>query len=172
MEQFAFPIQWIITIPFVAIVVYAAASDFQIQTIPNWTAVALALLFLPASYIWQLDGTETALRYSVGISLFAGGALLFARGFIGGGDVKMIAATGLWFGWQGLLIYLFTVTLMGGVLALTVLILRKYFSTVPFLADLPWMNDQPGQGQSLPYGVAIGTASIFLYFNLGPDVAV
>ena len=167
MDLFSFPLHWFVTISFVAVITYAAVSDFLTQIIPNWTAIALALLFLPAGYLWQLGGAEIALRYSVGLALFAGGALLFARGIIGGGDVKLIAASGLWFGWESLLAYLFAVTLMGGVLAIIIVVLKKYFSAIQFLAELPWMKDAEGQGQSLPYGVAIGAASIFLYFNLG-----
>ena len=167
MDLFAFPLHWFVTITFVTVIAYAAVSDFLSQIIPNWTAIVLALLFLPAGYLWQLGGAEIALRYSVGLSLFAGGALLFTGGILGGGDVKLIAATGLWFGWKSVLAYLFAVTLMGGVLAITVIILKKYFSAAPFLAGLPWMSGAEGQGQSLPYGVAIGAASIFLFFKLG-----
>lgn len=167
MDLFAFPLHWFVTIIFVAVIAYAAVSDFLAQIIPNWTAIVLALLFLPAGYLWQLGGAEIALHYSVGLALFAAGALLFAGGFLGGGDVKLIAATGFWFGWKNLLAYLLTATVMGGVLAIIIVILKKYFSAAPYLANLPWMKGADGQGQSLPYGVAIGAASVLLFFNLG-----
>ena len=49
---------------------------------------------------------------------------MFAAGKLGGGDVKLLAATGLWFDFHGALWMLICVAISGGILALVVLILR------------------------------------------------
>ena len=44
--------------------------------------------------------------------------MFFARGWIGGGDAKLAAATALWLGFDQLLDYLLYASLFGGVLTL------------------------------------------------------
>ena len=53
--------------------------------------------------------------------------VFFARGWIGGGDAKLAAATALWFGFAHLLDYLLYASLFGGVLTLAII----YFRGVP-----------------------------------------
>ena len=44
--------------------------------------------------------------------------VFFARGWIGGGDAKLAAATALWLGFDQLLNYLIIASLLGGILTL------------------------------------------------------
>ena len=53
----------------------------------------------------------------------------FARGWIGGGDAKLAAATALWFGFDHLLDYLFYASLIGG--ALTLLLIQFRLRPLP-----------------------------------------
>ena len=65
----------------------------------------------------------------------------FTRGWIGGGDAKLAAATALWLGFDHLLAYLVYASLFGG--ALTLLLLQ--FRTMP----LPAHAGQAGMGRSV-----------------------
>src|SRR5687767_8192097 len=110
--------------------------------------VAMAVVgFEPA--VWQ--------NFAVFAALMAVGTVLFAAGKLGGGDVKLFAATGLWFDLSGALTMLICVLLAGGVLALLVLALRMF----------GW-NDATRDrvvilkaGGGIPYGVAIAAGSLF-----------
>ena len=50
--------------------------------------------------------------------------VFFARGWIGGGDAKLAAATALWLGFDHLLAYLLYASLFGGLLTLVLLQVR------------------------------------------------
>ena len=74
-----------------------------------------------------------------------GGGLLFfllaviTKGAIGGGDIKLLAAMGLWFGFRSLIIIIIYGLLSGGVAALLMLITKQkkrdsYFAYGPYFA--------------------------------------
>ena len=67
--------------------------------------------------------------------------VFFARGWIGGGDAKLAAATALWLGFDQLLNYLIFASLFGGVL--TLLILRFRLMPLPALLAEPGMGEAP-----------------------------
>jgi hypothetical protein len=52
--------------------------------------------------------------------------ICFARGWIGGGDAKLAAATTLWFGFDHLLDYLLFASLFGGALTLLIIQFRVW----------------------------------------------
>jgi prepilin peptidase CpaA len=109
--------------------------------------VAMAVVgFEPA--VWQ--------NFAVFAALMAVGTVLFATGKLGGGDVKLFAATGLWFDLQGALTMLICVLLAGGVLALLVLGLRLFGWSETARNRVPMLK----AGGGIPYGVAIAAGSL------------
>ena len=134
----------------------AAAEDaarLRISNITSALILAMGLVAImvvgPERGVWQ--------NFAVFGGLLAAGLPLFATGKFGGGDVKLLAVTGLWFDFQGGLLMLVTVLLAGGVLALLILALRAFFNwgesartRVPML----------GPGAGLPYGVAIAAGAL------------
>jgi prepilin peptidase CpaA len=147
---------------------------------PGWLAAALFLLLLLAAFedLWRLqindwvcgfiaasaflavaiDGPvddlwENLLLFSLVLGL---GTLLFVRGWMGGGDVKLLAASALWFdlalGWKMLM----AVAIAGGAVAVLMMGLRR----------LPWSQSARAKFRSLqrheglPYGVAIAAGVI------------
>ncbi|MDP6173066.1 MAG: prepilin peptidase [Rhodospirillales bacterium] len=142
-------------------------SDFRSLLIPNWTSLTILLIFIPGGLLAGMELAAIGMHLGVGAVLFVLGAFLFSRGIMGGGDTKMLAAIGVWAGPSGIGGYLILVALLGGLLALAVLILRRL--PVPRwlgerLAVLPWLGGAPGAAQPLPYGVAIGLAAFLLFF--------
>jgi prepilin peptidase CpaA len=92
---------------------------------------------------------------------------LFAGGVFGGGDAKMVAAIGVWLGFDQLLPYALIAGVFGGVFALLLMQARAYpwpsmVLKFPFIARLS--NEKEG----IPYGVALGAAALLLY----PESAV
>ncbi|GAA4744718.1 prepilin peptidase [Sphingomonas daechungensis] len=111
-------------------------------------AVLAAFLTGPQLSLWQ--------NGAVFIVLLLLGTPMFAAGKLGGGDVKLLAALGLWFDLKGALWMMVAVALAGGVLALLVLAVRSF----------NWSDDarkriillRPGGG--IPYGVAIAAGGL------------
>ena len=133
----------------------AAAEDSVRLRISN---VTVLLVMVTAVIAAVVVGPELALWQNVAVfaALLAVGTLMFAAGKLGGGDVKLLAAVGLWFDLKGALWMLLDVVLAGGVLAIMIIALRS----------LGWSEKmrrravilRPGGG--IPYGVAIAAGAL------------
>jgi prepilin peptidase CpaA len=104
----------------------------------------------------------------IGSDLAAGFVVLavcfvfFSRGWIGGGDAKLAAATALWLGWGHLYEYLLYASLLGGVLTLGIREFRKR-SLPPALARQPWLVRLHEPAGGVPYGIALAAAALLVY---------
>ena len=145
--------------------VWGMVSDIRTLNIPNAVSVLLFILLLPAGLMagWGLG--DIALHYGAALALLVPMIFLYAGGFFGGGDLKLFIAASIWIGWQALPAYLLSVVLIGGVLALIVLVLRK-IPELPYLGRLPWIGPGGEPAQGIPYGVAIAIAAIALFPRL------
>ncbi len=96
----------------------AAVEDFRRLVIPNLLPILLVVLW-PVYFVFVGPSLYGALA-SVGCALavFIGGAILFARGYLGGGDVKLLTAATLWAGPAGTPELLLLTAVLGGALAL------------------------------------------------------
>ena len=61
------------------------------------------------------------LNISCGLAILAIAFVMFALGWVGGGDAKLAAATALWLGWSSMLDYSVAAAIYGGVLTLIIL---------------------------------------------------
>lgn len=138
-----------------ALLVVAALWDLVHMEIPDW--ISLALLALAGAHALLADGPALLPRLAALAVMVALGLLLFARGWMGGGDVKLLMATAPLVGWPGLLAQIGGIAVAGGVLAVVMIALRPLVAArVP--ADRLPLVLRPGV--ALPYAVAIlaGTA--------------
>jgi prepilin peptidase CpaA len=106
---------------FPALMIVGAATDVTSFRIPNWLTALTAALFFPAAIYLGMPWPELGWHVALGLVLFFVGYALFAFGVFGGGDAKMLAAAGLWFGLGQTVMFLFYTALAGGLLALFVL---------------------------------------------------
>jgi prepilin peptidase CpaA len=88
--------------------------------------------------------------------------VLFARGWIGGGDAKLAAAIALWFGFEPLLPFLVYASLLGGGLTLLVLQFRRLPLPVSF-AGQAWLTRLHCRDAGVPYGIALAAAALIVY---------
>ncbi len=102
------------------LLIIAAAGDVLSFRIPNWLTLLTALLFFPMAFFTGMPLAEFGMHMLAGAILFAVGFLFFQFGLFGGGDAKLMAAAGLWFGTSQTLPFLFATALAGGALALVV----------------------------------------------------
>lgn len=144
--------------------VLAALSDLVSLRIPNWLTGALALAFPLAALIVAHGTTGHSIDWlshvEAGAAVFAGAALLFACGLLGGGDVKLLAAMALWSGLPMMLPLLFLVAIIGGAFALVVLGLRQPLVQVSILAVLRRVPALLHSRMPIPYGIPIAIAGI------------
>jgi prepilin peptidase CpaA len=100
-----------------SLMIVAALTDVTSFRIPNWLTGLTAVLFFPMALLTQMPLQEFGLHLLAGAVLFMLGYILFALRLFGGGDAKMMAAAGLWFGTSQSMQFLILTSLAGGVLA-------------------------------------------------------
>lgn len=77
----------------------AAGSDLRRRLIPNQLPIAIAACFGLAT-IAEPPASALLPAIAAASAVFAAGLGLFAANLLGGGDVKLLAATTLWAGWD------------------------------------------------------------------------
>jgi prepilin peptidase CpaA len=135
---------------------WAAISDLRHYLIPNRVCGAIAIAYLLAFAGLPLGQWLCGL--GVGAAVLAAGAVLFWRGLVGGGDVKLAAAIALWAGTAFFSEFLLATAVSGAVLALAMLSpLRRLMPAAPGADGATDALRQP-----MPFGVplAFGGAAV------------
>ena len=91
--------QTLLLLIFPVLVITAALRDVTSYTIPNWISLALVAAFPVTALALGLPLNVIGLNLGVGATALAAGMGMFALGWIGGGDAKLLAAAALWIGW-------------------------------------------------------------------------
>lgn len=148
---------------FPAMMAFAAASDLFTMTISNRVSIILTLAFLVLAVASGMAWATIGLHLAAGFLVLAIGFACFALGWIGGGDAKLAAATALWLGWAQLLEYAVYASLIGGVLTLALLSLRRAPLHPAFLLREGWYARITDEKTGIPYGIALAAAGLLLY---------
>lgn len=147
---------------FPLIMIVAGAGDAISLRIPNWLTAGAAILFFPMAVATGMPFDELGLHLASGAGLFAAGFALFSLGLFGGGDAKLLAAAGLWFGWPQTLPFLVLTVLAGGVLALCVGG-WSVIMTSSEIHDGPWLKRFSFIKPNVPYGYAFAIGAILAF---------
>ncbi len=140
---------------------YAAASDLVSMTISNRLCMILIAGFAVCAAALGLGLAELGWHLAAGALVLTVAFGLFAAGWVGGGDAKLVAATALWFGFDQLMPYLTIAGVLGGVL--TLLILRLRAQPLPATVESwGWLQRLHGANQGVPYGIALAFAALFV----------
>ncbi len=156
-----FTLQYPLLFAFLLLMMGAVYSDITRMEIPNGVSASVAVLYIVFAVFSPAAGTPMAAVLTAA-GLFAGGAILFYLGAMGGGDVKLMAAIGLWSGPSLLAGFLVVVGLVGGLLAVIACTPLRFllghaaggFSRRSGAMSLP-------RG-GLPYGLAIAVGGVFV----------
>ena len=145
---------------FAALVIGAAVRDLASFTIPNWISIALAAAFAPAALLAGVPLPDIGIGFAVGAGMLVVGAGMFALGWIGGGDAKLMAAAALWIGLKGLAPFAIYTALAGGLLAVALVALRSAWLRPLAAAGPGWTQRLATPGEAAPYGVAIAAGAL------------
>jgi len=149
---------FLIVMIFAGTMLTAAAKDATSMTIPNWISLAvIAGFFLLLPFTWA--GWDVFSEHLlVGLAFFVAGFVMFALGWLGGGDAKLMAATGLWWQWDDATIYIVYTTFLGGALALLLVFGRKFIPERVLTAQ--WAYHLFRDEKKMPYGLALAGGAL------------
>lgn len=143
---------WLIAL-LAALLVAAAVEDLHRLRISNLTvaaviaaAVVAAVLAGPSIALWK--------NLVVFALILAGGTLLFSTGKVGGGDVKLFGAVGLWTDLQQAFWLVAAVFIAGGLLALVMIAAR--------MLGLRSKRASRDSKSGVPYAVAIAAGALLV----------
>jgi len=154
----------------------AAVTDIQRRRIPNGITLVIALLF-GIYFLVNFGEAEWIGPLVVGSVLLVLGFILFAMNLLGAGDVKMLAAAGLWSGFTYAPELLLVTGLTGGIMGFAYILGDR-------LRRIPWMplslpdpepEDQDASKKKqvyLPYGVAICAGALVVALQKARDLSV
>lgn len=161
-------IQILALLAFCGLTVAATVTDLRSYRIPNRISLAVAGLFP----VYVLAGfADAGSGLLAGGIVFAIGVFLFARGWMGGGDVKLLAAVSLWAGTELLLPMILIVSITGGIMSAVewirtgglTRILSRYIPTIDVGPALTAGREQA----VVPYAAAILAGAIYVAATKG-----
>jgi len=139
---------------FATVMIWAAGSDLATMTIPNRIVLILLAGFLILAPLTDVRMIQAAAGGTIALLI---SFILFSRGWIGGGDAKLVAVAGLWIGADQLGLFLLMTSLFGAVLTIAILMFRAA-TLRPSMSGLTWLARLHRPGGGIPYGVAIAGA--------------
>ena len=147
---------------FPALMAFAAASDLFTMTISNRVSLLLVAGFFALALFGGLGLQDILSHIGAGLAVLVVAFGCFAMGWVGGGDAKVAAAAGLWFGFGHLLDYLVYASLFGG--ALTLLLLQFRAWPLPYsLVGQSWLLRLHHKDSGIPYGIALALGALVIY---------
>ncbi len=157
MEIASIIINQVSLLAFAVILIVAALSDIRTFTIPNRYTAAVALLY-PVHVLSSGTPVNWLMAVVIAALMLLVCAAMFARGIMGGGDAKMLAAAALWAGPELAIPFIIFTALAGGVVSMVIL-LRARYGWVLGLAE-------PDTELAVPYGVAIASSGLLVAYTL------
>jgi prepilin peptidase CpaA len=149
---------------FPLVMAFAASTDLLTMRISNRLVLLLAAGFVVMALAIGMPLEQFALHVACATLVLVVAFVLFALGWIGGGDAKLAAATTLWLGFGLTLPYIVYAGLAGGALTLVILLLRRLPLT-PFIARHAWLERLHNAKSGVPYGIALAVAGLLTYSN-------
>jgi len=149
---------------FPLVMALAASTDLLTMRISNKLVLLLAAGFVVLALAIGMPLQQFAMHFACAALVLMIAFMLFALGWIGGGDAKLAAATTLWLGFGLTLPYIVYAGLAGGALTLIILMLRRLPRT-PFIARHAWLERLYNAKSGVPYGIALALAGLLTYSN-------
>ena len=136
------------------VLVHSAVSDILSLRIRNEALALGTLAFLPATFSIGMPAADIAAAIAASLAVLAGGFVLFSLKVIGGGDAKLAAVAVLWCGAGQAIPFLSHSAILGGLLALLLLAVRRLLRGYGGGRLRAIVSLQEGR-REMPYGVAL-----------------
>jgi prepilin peptidase CpaA len=147
---------------FPAMMAFAASSDLLTMTIANRVSLILVGGFALLAALIGMTPAAMLSHLAAAAAVLVIVFVIFTRGWIGGGDAKLAAATVLWLGFAHIADYLFFASLFGGALTLAVIQFRAM--PLPHLfVGREWAERLHRSDSGVPYGIALAAAALLVY---------
>jgi prepilin peptidase CpaA len=140
---------------------YACFSDLFTMRISNRVCLFVLALFPVAALTAGMAPTVVGMHLLAGLAVLAVSFTLFAFGWVGGGDAKLVAASAVWFGFDQVLDFVAVSCVLGGGLTLAILFVRSH----PLPAGLlqrGWIAHLHEPTTGIPYGIALGISGLVM----------
>ena len=155
MNLFVTSPEWIVWL-LVALLAAATIQDAVQLKISNYICGAVLILAVVAMVAsgFSISLWQNILVFAL---VLGAGMFLFERGVLGGGDVKLFAAVGLWVDLWTALRLVGSIFIAGGILALLIIFLRTV-APKPVAARVRTLQPRAG----IPYGIAIAAGTLLV----------
>jgi prepilin peptidase CpaA len=141
---------------------YACFSDMFSMRISNRISLAIVGLFGVFALTSGMALHDAGWHLLAGFLVLCVSFGLFATGWIGGGDAKLVAALSVWFGFGQLWEYIAVSSILGGFLTLALLFLRA--QPLPLFAmSQDWILRLHDRKTGIPYGIALGVTALMIW---------
>lgn len=149
--------RWVVAGVYALVLVYAGFSDIRLRKIPNWTVIAILVLFVPWLFLGpQVSWVGALIAFGIALVVTVG---LYLGGIIGAGDSKLFTVTALFTGLKLLGVMALATALIGGAIAIVMLMMNPRKMMRGLTA-----KGRESQGRGIPYGVPIALAALFVMF--------
>jgi prepilin peptidase CpaA len=146
---------------FIFAVCLAAIEDMRVFRIPNWASASVALAFVPYAAL-HLGLWDIGMHLVIAATIFVITATFWKFRFIGGGDVKLLSAVGLWLGLELAFPFMLLMTGASVVIAVVLLVVRHFswvvYSGVPLRPMLRMVAI--AETGKCPYALPIAIAAL------------
>lgn len=143
----------------------AALHDLIARTAPDWTALGV----LTAGVVLRLLHGDLLAGFLMGLAMLLVTGFCWRRGWLGGGDVKLLTGAAVFVPPPEILSFVLAVALSGGVLALLYLVARRFVQAPPSVRPrnllcraLRVERWRIRRGGPLPYACAIAAGGLLI----------
>jgi prepilin peptidase CpaA len=147
---------------FPILMIIAGAGDALSLRIPNKLTLFTAALFFPMAIATGMPLEAIGQHAAIGFGLLIAGFLFFSLGIFGGGDAKLLAAAGLWFGTAQTLPFIIFTALAGGILAAAISVWSMTAMSWE-IHEMPWTQRVKQLKPNVPYGYAFAIGAILAF---------
>ncbi len=157
--------------------VLAGISDIRSMKIPNSYSLYVIAAFFVAYGALYFGGrgevfSSLSSHLISAVLMFVATAILFSLRMIGAGDSKFATACAFWIGAKYLSVFLFFMTVGGGLLGIAALYIKR---KKPFKSPKEggWVAQVQSGADKVPYGVAITFGMVIAFIHAGyfsPDI--
>jgi prepilin peptidase CpaA len=143
-----------------ALLIALGCCDLLARRLPNPLIAGLCMLYVAQAGIAATPFSAFEQHAAAALVVLLGGAMLFAAGRIGGGDVKLASTLALWIGPHGAMAALAFVSLAGLAIATAGLLADRFARYASPSPPLVWALALVSVKRGVPYGVALAACGV------------